>query len=249
MLHEVCYDSGKVNAGKCDPDAAAAGDPEAIGAESIAVANVVVAAEEPYGGKGDKFHVKLQADVQALKAIDQKSGVKAKVTCTVGKTDRVETAYLFGTDLYYLHPGETTRMTGTVFLSEALPEMPKQCSVAFSGGPRFSNDDNEMTGFGSWCLKKDAVKEGDCDGKDKPKGAAAGGEKAGDDKGGDDEGGDDEGGDDEGGDAEGGDAEGGDDEGGDDEGGDDEGGVPTPTPNGGKKKKGKKKKGKKKKKG
>ena len=45
-------EAGKVAEGKCDPDAPAAEDAAPIDAESIAVANVVVKAEEPYGGKG-----------------------------------------------------------------------------------------------------------------------------------------------------------------------------------------------------
>ncbi len=252
VLKEVCYDGDKTADGRCDPDAPAAEDPTPVDAESLAVSNVSIKAEEPYGGKGDKFHVKLVADVQALKAVDQKAGVKAKVTCTIGRTERVETAHLFGADLYYLEPGETTRVTGTVFLSEVLPESPKECSVKFDGGPRYSSKDEEMTGLGSYCLKKDAVKDGDCNGKDMPKNAGASdkpAEKKPDD-GGEDDGGDDGGEDDGGGDDDGGD-DGGDDDGGDDDGGDD--GDPTPTPDGaakkkkGKKKKGKKKKGKKKK--
>jgi|GEM_PF-2179732 len=247
VIHEVCYQDDKTTDGKCDPDAAAPGDAEPIGEESLAVANVSIKAEEPYGGKGDKFHVKLQADIQALKPIDQKSGVKAKVTCTVGKTERVETAYLFGTELYYLQPGETTRMTGTTFLSEALTEMPKKCSVSFQGGPRFSNNDDEMTGLGSYCLKKDAVKEGDCSGKDKPKNA---GKPAGDDKPADDKPADDKPADDKPAD----DSKPADDKPADDKPADnkpaDDKPVPKPTPDAGgkKKKKKKKKKGKKKKK-
>ncbi|MGH1345187.1 MAG: hypothetical protein ACRBN8_26735 [Nannocystales bacterium] len=261
VLKEVCYDGDKTSDGRCDPDAPAAPDPAPIDEESLAVANVSIKAEEPYGGKGDKFHVKLVADVQALKTVDQKSGVKAKVTCTVGKTERVETAYLFGTDLYYLEPGETTRVTGSVFLSESLPESPKKCSVTFNGGPRFSSKDEEMTGLGSYCLKKDTVKDGDCDGKDKPKNSGTAGDagdaKPADDKPADDKPADDKPADDKPADDKPADdtkpADGGD-EGGGDEGGSDP--VPKPTPDAGgkkkkkgKKKKGKKKKGKKKKKG
>jgi len=250
VLHQICYDGSKSSEGACDPDAEEPGDAEPIGEDSLAVGVVNLKAEEPYGGKGDKFHVKLEADFQALEMVDQKSGVKAKVTCQVGKKERVETAYLFGTDLHYLEPGETTRLTGTTFMSESLPEKPKNCSVTFSAGPRFSSKDEEMTGLGSFCLdKKDEVQLGDCNGKDKPKniaGAAAAADGDEEDEDAADEGGDEDAAD-EGGDEDAAD-EGGDEDEADE--GDDAAAASKKKKKGkkkGKKKKGKKKKGKKKK--
>jgi hypothetical protein len=72
----------------------------------------------------------------------------------------VESAYLFGTELYYLEPGETTRMTASAFGSPALDAKPKSCKVEFFGGPRFSPTGAEGVSLGAFCLKKDKVTKG-----------------------------------------------------------------------------------------
>jgi len=83
-----------------------------------------------------------------------------KVSCKAGKENRVESAYLFGPELYYLQAGETARMTASAFGSDALDVKPKTCKVEFFGGPRFSPSGSDGVELGAFCLKKDKVKAG-----------------------------------------------------------------------------------------
>ena len=158
-LQDACYKAGKLSETRCDPAAAAPPAAAPLAAESIAVDEVHLELAEPYGATG-KFQLKIQADITLELPVTQNDGVTAKVSCKAGKDTRVESAYLFGTELYYLLPGETTRMTASAFGSHALETEPKSCQVEFFGGPRFSPTGSDGVELGSFCLKKGKVKKG-----------------------------------------------------------------------------------------
>ncbi|MCA9653763.1 MAG: hypothetical protein H6712_12005 [Myxococcales bacterium] len=158
-LQDSCFKDGKLTTGRCDPSTPPPPPPAPLVAESVVVDDVRLELAEPYGATG-KFQLKIQADVTLQQPVTQNDGVTAKVSCKAGKENRVETAYLFGTELHYLQPGETTRMTANSFGSTPLDTKPKSCLVEFFGGPRFSPTGAEGVDLGKFCLKKDKVKKG-----------------------------------------------------------------------------------------
>ncbi|MEM7157864.1 MAG: hypothetical protein AAF799_33800 [Myxococcota bacterium] len=158
-LQDACFKAGTLTETRCDPTAAPPPAAAPLAAESIVVDEVQLALAEPYGATG-KFQLKIQADITLELPVTQNDGVTAKVSCKAGKDTRVESAYLFGTELYYLLPGETTRMTASAFGSHALEVEPKSCRVEFFGGPRFSPSGSDGVELGSFCLKKGKVKKG-----------------------------------------------------------------------------------------
>jgi hypothetical protein len=158
-IKDSCFKSDKLVEGRCDPAAPPAPAPAPLEADSLTVDDVRLELTEPYGMTG-KLQLKIQADLTMAKRVTQNDGVTAKVSCKAGKENRVESAYLFGTELYYLEPGETTRMTANAFGSPALDAKPKTCKVEFFGGPRFSPSGSDGVSLGAFCLKKDKVTAG-----------------------------------------------------------------------------------------
>ncbi len=158
-IKDSCFKEGALSDGRCDPAAPPAPAPAALTADSGKIDEVRLKLVEPYGMTG-KFQLQIQADLTMAKTVTQNDGVTAKVTCKVDKESRMESAYLFGTELYYLVPGDTTRMTGSAFGSPALDAKPKSCKVEFFGGPRFSPTGSDGVSLGAFCLKKDKVTAG-----------------------------------------------------------------------------------------
>jgi len=156
-IKESCFKADTLSDGRCTPAAPAPAAAPLV-ADSVTVDEVVLALDEPYGMPG-KFQLRIQADLTMAKPVTQNDGVTAKVSCKAGKENRVESAYLFGTELYYLEPTETTRMTANAFTSPALDAKPKSCKVEFFGGPRFSPT-GDGASLGAFCLKKDKVTKG-----------------------------------------------------------------------------------------
>lgn len=158
-IKESCFKDDKLADGRCSPAATPVPAPAALVADSATIDEVLLKLAEPYGMPG-KFQLQIQADINMAKTVTQNDGVTAKVSCKVGAENRVESAYLFGTELYYLEPGETTRMTANAFSSPALDAKPKSCKVEFFGGPRFSPTGSDGVSLGAFCLKKDKVTKG-----------------------------------------------------------------------------------------
>ncbi|MEX1362575.1 MAG: hypothetical protein AB1Z98_05575 [Nannocystaceae bacterium] len=158
-LQDSCFKDDKLRPGRCDPSVPPPPAAAALVAESVTVDEVRIELAEPYGASG-KFQLKVQADVTLAQPVTNNDGVTAKVSCKAGAENRVESAYLFGTELHYLLPGETTRMTGNAFGSHPLETKPKSCKVEFFGGPRFSPSGAEGVDLGKFCLKKDKVNKG-----------------------------------------------------------------------------------------
>lgn len=160
-LQRSCYKGGAVSTGACDPSKPTTGTAAKITKENMELSDVTMTLQEPYGAAGKKQLV-LQVDATAKEFINQQEGLNATVTCKVGSEKRVETAYLFSVDLYYLEPGETTRMSSTSFTSPPMDSAPKSCEVAFTGGQRYSPAGTTSVDLGKFCLKKDKVKAGKC---------------------------------------------------------------------------------------
>lgn len=158
-IGDACFKDGKLATSRCDPAAPPVPAPSPLAAESVTVDEVKLELAEPYGATG-KFQLKIQADVTVAKPVLQNDGVTAKVSCRTGKENRVESAYLFGPELYYLDPGQTGRMTANAFGSMALDVKPKSCKVEFFGGPRFSPSGADGVDLGEFCLKRDKVSAG-----------------------------------------------------------------------------------------
>lgn len=158
-LENACFKDDKLRDGRCDPSAPGPVAATPLAAESVTVDDVRLELVEPHGTAG-AFQLKIQADVTVRKPVEQNDGATAKVSCKAGKENRVESAYLFGPELYYLQAGETARMTASAFGSDALKVKPKTCKVEFFGGPRFSPSGGDGVELGTFCLKKDKVKVG-----------------------------------------------------------------------------------------
>ncbi len=158
-IKDSCFKDEKLSDGRCNPAAPAVPPASPLVADSVVVDEVRLELAEPYGATG-KFQLKIQADLTMAKTVTQTDGVTAKVSCKAGKENRVESAYLFGTELYYLEPGETARMTANAFGSPPLDAKPKTCKVEFFGGPRFSPSGADGVDLGTFCLKKDKVTKG-----------------------------------------------------------------------------------------
>ena len=163
VVKTSCFKDAKVADGTCDPAPATVAAMGPITAESLAVDNVKLELAAPYGASPGQLNVKLAADITVKSPIDQQSGVDAHLTCKVGSAERVEKTWISGVDLYYLDAGETTRVSGMGFTSEALAGNPKSCEVSFTGGKRFGGAPGEKpVELGKWCLKKDKIKKGKC---------------------------------------------------------------------------------------
>ncbi len=165
-LERACFREGRMSAGKCDPAAAEPPPAAPVAVDSLRIDTVEMKVVEPYGGTGDRFQLELHADATVLKTVDQRASVQAKVTCKIGNTARVETAYPYGVELYYLEPGETTRLTTTTFSSSPLEAKPRSCEAEFVAGERYAPSGAASVALGKWCAKKDKVKA--CGGQPKP---------------------------------------------------------------------------------
>jgi hypothetical protein len=161
-LGQSCYRDERVTSGVCDPSAPAPPPPGPVTTDSLGLDDVVLEVVEPYGSKGDRFQLKLQADARVEKPVDQFSSVNAKVTCKVGNTARVENAYLYGVELYHLDPGETTRMNSTTFTSAAMEKQPRTCEAEFTAGRRFAPSGESDVPLGKWCFKYGKTQKGKC---------------------------------------------------------------------------------------
>jgi len=162
VLKRACYKDDKVTEGTCDPAAAVVPAAAAVTKDSLGLANVKVELAAPYGATPDTFNVKVQADVTIKTPVDQQSGVDAHVTCKIGSTARVEKTWVYGVELFYLDPGETTRVSGQAFSSEPLAGKPKSCEVQFTAGKRWGGPGETPIEIGRFCLKKDKIKPGKC---------------------------------------------------------------------------------------
>jgi hypothetical protein len=163
VVKRACFKDDKVADGTCDPAAPAVPAAAPISAESLALENVKIELAAPYGAAPGQLNVKVQADVTVKVPIDQASSIDAHVTCKIGSAERVEKTWISGVEYYYLDPGETTRVTGQGFTSEALAGTPKSCEVSFTGGKRFGGAPGDKpVELGKWCLKKDKLKAGKC---------------------------------------------------------------------------------------
>lgn len=159
VLYEGCLRDVKVDKGRCDGSVVTRKSPVAMTETNATLDEVSLSLIEPYGATG-KFQLDIKADVTPSETLAYDQGVNAQVTCKVGTEKRVETAYLYGMDLYYLLPGETTRMTSSAFSSHAM-DKPKWCQVDFTGGARYAMGGAGID-MGKYCLKRDKVKKGKC---------------------------------------------------------------------------------------
>jgi hypothetical protein len=162
LLDRSCYREGRVTSGPCESGRPAPPAAAPVDLDSLEVGQVSMEVVEPYGSKGDRFQLKIQADARVDKPVDQFASVNATVTCKVGKTVRVETAYLYGVELHYLAPGETTRMSGATFTSAPMDKRPQTCEAEFTAGRRFSPSGEDTVALGKWCLRKGITKRGKC---------------------------------------------------------------------------------------
>jgi hypothetical protein len=153
-LQQSCFREGKITPGRCDPSKPEAPAPTPVAADSLRIDAVAMQIIEPYGATGgDRFQLKLDADATVLKTVDQKVSVQAKVTCKIGSTARVETAYPYGVELYYLEPGETTKVSTHTFTSSPLEGKPRSCEAEFTAGERWAPTGAASVPLGKWCSK------------------------------------------------------------------------------------------------
>ena len=162
MLKQACFKDDKVTEGACDPAAPPAAAAAPLSAASVTIDGVKLELAAPYGGGPNQFNVKLQADVTAKLPVDQNGMVESHVTCKVGSTARVEKTWVSGVELHYLAVGETTRLTGQAFTSEALAGNPKSCEIQFTVGNRMGGAPPTPVELARWCLKKGKLKVGKC---------------------------------------------------------------------------------------
>jgi hypothetical protein len=162
VLKRGCFKDEKVIDGACDPAAPPAPADAALTAASTTIDGVKLDLVAPYGAGPNQFNVKVQADVTIKTPVDQNGMIESNVTCKVGSTSRVEKTWFSGVDLHYLDVGETTRMSGTAFSSEALAGNPKTCEVVFTAGNRMGGAGATPVELARWCLKKGKLKAGKC---------------------------------------------------------------------------------------
>ena len=159
VLYEGCLRDVKVDKGRCDGSVVTRKSPVPMTETNATLDEVSLSLVEPYGATG-RFQLDIKADVTLKETLSYDQGVNAQVTCKVGSEKRVETAYLYGMELYYLLPGETTRMTSSAFSSHTM-DKPKWCQVSFTGGARYAAGGAAID-MGKYCLKRDKVKKGKC---------------------------------------------------------------------------------------
>ncbi len=162
VLKRACYKDDKVAEGACDPAAPPVPAAAPVTKESLALSNVKLELAAPYGAAPGALNLKVQADVAVKVPVDQQSGIDAHVTCKVGSTARVEKTWVYGVELFYLDPGETTRVSGQAFSSEPLAAKPKSCEVQFTAGKRWGGPGETPIEVGRFCMKKDKIKPGKC---------------------------------------------------------------------------------------
>ncbi len=159
VLQESCLRGTTVDKGRCDGGTVSRKTPVAMTATNAALEDVTLKLVTPYGSTG-QVHLEMQVDLTLSETLKYDQGITAEATCKVGSEKRVETAYLYGQDLYYLLPGETTKMTSNVFSGHML-DKPKWCQVDFKGGERYATGGGKLD-LGSFCLKKEKLKKGKC---------------------------------------------------------------------------------------
>lgn len=130
--------------------------------ESLRLGNTDIQVVEPYGYKGKRYQLKILADVTLLGAVDQFTSITAHVTCRVGESARVDTAYLQGIDLFYLEPGETARLTSTAFNSNGIEDEPINCEASFTAGRRFAPIGAANVDLGHTCYRRGRTQPGKC---------------------------------------------------------------------------------------
>lgn len=162
VLKRGCFKDEKVTDGACDPAAPAAPADAPLTAASTTIDGVKLELAAPYGGGPNQFNLKVQYDVTIKAPVDGSGMIESHVTCKVGSTSRVEKVWLSGVELHYLDVGETTRMTGQGFGSEALAGNPKSCEIAFTVGNRMGAAPATPIELGKFCLKKGKLKAGKC---------------------------------------------------------------------------------------
>jgi hypothetical protein len=161
VLKRSCFKDEKVTDGLCETPAAAPPPPVTLTAAAVTVDGVKVELAAPYGGGAGQFMVKVQADITMKAPVDQNGSIDAHLTCKVGSAQRQEKTWVNGVDLHYLDVGETTRISGQGFTSEALAGDPKSCEVRFTVGSRTGATATPEE-LGKWCMKKGKIKPGKC---------------------------------------------------------------------------------------
>lgn len=159
ILMHACYRDGRTDAGPCSTTPAA---PPAPLGEPLRLGPTTLQVIEAYGAKSDRYHLRIIADVTVLDEVDPFTSVTATVTCKVGNTTQVDTAYLRGVDLVYLDPGETARLTSTVFSSSGMAVEPNTCEAVFTFGKRFAPQDLQPAPLGYVCLRRGQSHRGKC---------------------------------------------------------------------------------------
>ncbi|MEM6991213.1 MAG: hypothetical protein AAF721_11965 [Myxococcota bacterium] len=159
VLQESCLRGTVVDKGRCDGGSVVRSAPVAMTAANTALEDVKLSLITPYGSTTE-VHLDIQADVTLSATLRNDQGVSGTATCKVGAEKRVETVYLYGQDLSYLLPGETTKMTTSAFSGNALLK-PKWCQVEFKGGERYGSPTGKLD-LGTFCLKKEKLKKGKC---------------------------------------------------------------------------------------
>jgi len=162
VVKRGCFKDEKVADGACDPAAPAAPADAPLTAASTTIDGVKLELVAPYGAGPNQFNLKVQYDVTIKTPVDGSGMIESNVTCKVGSTSRVEKMWFSGVELHYLDVGETTRMTGQGFGSEALAGNPKSCEVAFTVGNRMGAAPAAPIELGKFCLKKGKLKAGKC---------------------------------------------------------------------------------------
>jgi len=166
MLERGCFKEGGYVEGACEAAAAAPPVAAALDATTAAVDAVVIELAAPYGAGPNQFNLKVQADVTAKAPIQEGFSLEANATCKVGSTARVEKPWLSGVELHFLETGETSRISGQAFTSEALAGSPKSCEVVFTAGNRVGGAAPAAPAapveLGRWCLKKGKLNAGKC---------------------------------------------------------------------------------------
>jgi len=157
-LARACYRRPATTPGRCEQAATTA---SIAAQEALKLGRVVIEVVEPFGSKGQRYHLKLTADATVLEPVDPFTSLTASVTCKVGKAAIVDTAYLNGVDLFYLEAQETARLSSTAFTS-GMEDVPHNCEVTFVAGRRFAPMDAAQVELEHYCLRRGKTSVGKC---------------------------------------------------------------------------------------
>lgn len=159
VLYDACLRDTTVDPGRCDGGTVTRAAPVSMSDTNAQMRDVKLTLTEPYGTPG-KFQLDIVADLTLSESLAYNESVSGQVTCRVGSEKHVESIYLYGMDLYYLLPGETTRMTTSAFGGNLLAK-PRSCQLKLWGGVRYGAGSSTID-LGSYCLKKGKTKTGKC---------------------------------------------------------------------------------------